>query len=106
MDIDVHFGFWLKRRRKALDLTQEDLARHVGYSVSAIRKVEANKLRPSKRVAEQLAEALRISPEERPAFVRLARDEPAIDELELPIRSVPQPAMPRRPHNRPLPLTS
>src|SRR3954462_11575922 len=108
MHVDVRFGYWLKRRRKALDVTQEELARRVGYSVSAIRKVEADKLRPSKRVAEQLAEALKIPPEERPAFMHFARDDLAVDELELPIRSVPapQPALRRRPPNSPSPLTS
>src|SRR5215213_4846718 len=108
MDVDVRFGSWLKRRRKALDLTQADLARRVGYSVSAIRKVEADKLRPSKRVAEQMAEALGVIPEERPAFIHLARDEPAVDELDLPIRyaPLPEPIIRQRPHNRPNPLTS
>src|SRR3954454_19128944 len=108
MDVDVRFGSWLKRRRKALDLTQADLARLVGYSVSAIRKVEADKLRPSKRVAEQLAEVLGVIPEERSAFMHLARDGPDVDELELPIRYVPlpEPVMQQRTHNRPSPLTS
>src|SRR5262245_2441978 len=102
------FGQWLKRRRKALDLTQEDLARRVGYSVSAIRKVEADKLRPSRRVVESLAGALGIRPEERPAFIRFARDEPDVDDLDLRLQSMPtpQPVTHNHVNNFPIPLTS
>ena len=32
------FGAWLQQRRKALDMTQADLARRVGCSVELIRK--------------------------------------------------------------------
>ena len=32
------FGYWLRRRRKALDLTQDELARAVSCSRHAIRK--------------------------------------------------------------------
>jgi predicted ATPase/DNA-binding XRE family transcriptional regulator len=108
MDDDLCFGQWVKRRRKALDLTQEDLARRVGYSVSAIRKVEAEKLRPSRRVAEHLAGALGIRPEERSAFVRFARDEPGVDDLDLSLQSVTlsHPVMHRHLNNFPIPLTS
>ena len=35
------FGYWLRRRRKALDLTQEQLAQSVACSRFAIRKIEA-----------------------------------------------------------------
>jgi hypothetical protein len=36
------FGRWLRKRRKALDLTQKLLARRVGCSPSTIRKLEAD----------------------------------------------------------------
>ena len=45
------FGYWLRRRRKALDLTQEALARAVSCSRFAIRKIEADERRPSRRLA-------------------------------------------------------
>ena len=35
---DVSFGEWLKQRRKALDLTQNELAERVGCSLATIRK--------------------------------------------------------------------
>jgi len=73
MDEISSFGAWLRRRRKALDLTQAALARQVGYSVSAIRKLEADEYRPSREIAEHLADALGIAPEERAAFVHFAR---------------------------------
>ncbi|MFN8472600.1 MAG: tetratricopeptide repeat protein [Anaerolineae bacterium] len=68
------FGQWLKRRRKALDLTQADLAEAVGYSISTIRKVEADEERPSKALVDRFADVLRIPETERLAFTRFARD--------------------------------
>jgi transcriptional regulator with XRE-family HTH domain len=35
------FGHWLRRRRKALDLSQKELARRVDCSPATIRKIEA-----------------------------------------------------------------
>ena len=49
---DVSFGAWIQQRRKALDLTQDELARRVGCSPSAIRKIESDERRPSRQVAE------------------------------------------------------
>jgi predicted ATPase/transcriptional regulator with XRE-family HTH domain len=70
---DTSFGQWLKKRRKALDLTQQELARRVGCAVITIEKIEANERRPSKQMAGLLAEHLGIAPDERPTFVRFAR---------------------------------
>src|SRR3712207_925209 len=67
------FGRWLKERRKALDLTQDDLARLVGCATTTLRKIEAGAARPSKQIAERLADQLGVPPAERAAFVRLAR---------------------------------
>lgn len=67
------FGYWLRRRRKALDLTQEQLAQGVSCSRFAIRKIEADERRPSRRLAERLAERLAVAPEERTAFLHAAR---------------------------------
>lgn len=58
---DVVFGAWLQQRRKALDLTQDDLARRGGRSLSAIRQIENGKRRPSRQVAELLADHLRVA---------------------------------------------
>ena len=67
------FGYWLRRRRKALDLTQEALAQRVSCSVFSIRKVEADERRPSRRLAERLAASLAIPEEERRDFLDAAR---------------------------------
>ncbi len=69
------FGDWLKQRRKGLRLTQKELAQEVGYAEVTLRKVEADELRPSRELAERLAEALRVPSQEHAWFLRLARAE-------------------------------
>jgi predicted ATPase/transcriptional regulator with XRE-family HTH domain len=64
-----------------LDLTQAGLARCVGCSVSAIRKIEADERRPSRQVAELLADCLDIPLAERPAFLKVARAELRVERL-------------------------
>jgi predicted ATPase/transcriptional regulator with XRE-family HTH domain len=88
------FGAWLKRRRKALDLTQEGLAQLVGCAVVTIRKLEAEVQPPSRQLAERLAEHLAIPPEERATFIQFARVglDAAPPELPLPPETrVPEP---------------
>lgn len=67
------FGYWLRRRRKALDLTQEGLGQRVSCSSFTIRKIEADERKPSRQLAERLAAALTIPQEERRAFLEVAR---------------------------------
>src|SRR5687767_10588721 len=67
------FGLWLKRQRKALDLTQEELAQQVFCSPKTIYKIEAGQRRPSKQVAARLFDALQVPEPARPALLRLAR---------------------------------
>ncbi len=81
METPISFGEWLRQRRKTLDMTQEELARRVGCSVSALRKIEAGERRPSRQVAERLAETLAILPEDRALFLKVARGERAADRL-------------------------
>src|SRR4051794_16915988 len=52
----IRFGLWLSRQRKAQDLTQEDLAERLGCSVWSIQKMEVGNRRPSKQVAEIMAD--------------------------------------------------
>src|SRR4051794_17727291 len=70
------FGQWLKQRRKSLDLTQEALAGRIGCTTNLIYKIEADVRRPSRQIAELLAEKLNISPTDRTAFIAFARGEP------------------------------
>ncbi len=67
------FPTWLKRRRKALDLTREELARQAHCSVSTIRRLEAGDLRPSTQLVGLLATALHLPPNETEAFALFAR---------------------------------
>jgi tetratricopeptide (TPR) repeat protein/transcriptional regulator with XRE-family HTH domain len=67
------FGYWLRRRRKALDLTQDSLAQRVFCSGFSIRKIEADERRPSRGLAERLAGALAIPETERREFLEAAR---------------------------------
>ena len=84
MDDRTHsFGYWLRRRRKALDLTQEALAQQVYCSGFTIRKIEADERRPSRRLAERLITALAIPEEERRDFLDAARALHATDRLRL-----------------------
>lgn len=67
------FATWLRQHRKALDLTQEQLAAAIDVSLPTIVKIEAGQRRPSRQVAELLARCLEVPPEEQAAFMRLAR---------------------------------
>ena len=83
-DEGASFGTWLRQRRRALDLTQKELARHVGCSEIMVRKLEADEARPSKQVAELLAQALGVPGDERAGFVRFARAEPGAVQPSMP----------------------
>jgi transcriptional regulator with XRE-family HTH domain len=67
------FGRWLRARRKLLDLTQDALAAQSGCAADTIRKLEADLRRPSRPLAERLAEALNIPPAEQAALLQFAR---------------------------------
>lgn len=67
------FGQLLRERRLLLDMTQEDLAQRALCATISIRRIEAETLRPSTQLAEQLAVALNIPNEERNNFIKLAR---------------------------------
>lgn len=70
---DLSFGAWLKRQRKASDLTQEQLADQVGCSAIAIRKIEAEQRRPSEQIVERLAQIFNIPQNEQKTFLNFAR---------------------------------
>ena len=77
------FGYWLRRRRKALDLTQGALAQRVSCSQAAIKKIEAEERRPSRALAQRLAQQLAIPAQEQAAFLEAARNLGAGDRLQL-----------------------
>jgi predicted ATPase/DNA-binding XRE family transcriptional regulator/tetratricopeptide (TPR) repeat protein len=96
MKEEIAFGHWLKQRRKALDLTQEELAGRIGCATSTLQKIEAGKRRPSGDFAARIAEVLRVEPDKRPAFIAFARgsQEILVRELFLPPTNLPAPATP------------
>ena len=79
---ETSFGTWVRHRRKALDMTQQELARQVGCSISAIVKIESDERRPSRQIAELLAEYLQVPSEQRELFLKVARRSKAVDALE------------------------
>jgi len=82
------FGAWVRQRRRALDLTRDELAAQIGCSVVTIRHIEADERRPSKQLAARLADCLQLSADERPAFLQAARGQLATDRLAAPRASV------------------
>src|SRR5262245_18761425 len=105
------FGYWVRRRRKALDLTQQVLAEQVGCSVAAIKKIESDERRPSRQIAERLADSLGVPASQRAIFLECARGLRPVDQLILAREAtVPAPTplkVPKSlPHNLPVQLTS
>jgi predicted ATPase/DNA-binding XRE family transcriptional regulator len=90
----LYFGEWIKQRRKLLDLTQDELARKTGCSVFALRKIESGDRRPSKQLAELLAESLEISAEEKTVFIRAARGEINLERMPVPSHDCPPASFP------------
>jgi predicted ATPase/transcriptional regulator with XRE-family HTH domain len=98
--MDYSFGTWVKRRRKTLDLTQQELAKRMGCSAATIVKIEVDERRPSRQIAELLARYLEIPSEQRELFLKVARQDKAADALDdlpppasRPPESVPAPQM-------------
>src|SRR5687768_6314151 len=90
--VDYSFGTWVRRRRKALDLTQQQLAQKVGCSVSLIVKLEMDERRPSRQVAQLLAEYLEVPSEQRELFLKVARQQKGTEKLDS-IAALPTPAL-------------
>ena len=53
-------GYWVRRQRKALDLTQTALAEQVGCALVTVKKIERDERRPSRGMAELLADHLAV----------------------------------------------
>jgi predicted ATPase/transcriptional regulator with XRE-family HTH domain len=83
------FGYWVRRQRRALDLTQRALAAQVGCATATIKKLEADERRPSRQMAERLAVCLRIADDQRNHFLRVAQQERAPGTMPLPTAAIP-----------------
>lgn len=79
------FGYWVRRRRQALDLTQADLAQRVNCATITIVKIERDERRPSRQMALLLADQLAVPDAERPRFVAMARGEQPADRLPVAV---------------------
>ena len=88
---DASFGAWLTQQRQRLHIQRTELAARVGCAVVTLRKIEADERRPSRQVAELLAEHLDIPPHTRDLFVRVARGELRVELLDT---APPQPVAP------------
>jgi len=84
IDAPVTFGDWIKQRRRVLDLTQSELADRAGCSVFALRKIESGERRPSKQLANLLANSLEISAQVLPRFLKVARGDLNLERLDSP----------------------
>jgi predicted ATPase/DNA-binding XRE family transcriptional regulator len=73
MSAQQTFGYWLRLKRKALDLTREEFAARVGCSAATIRKLETEERRPSAQIVARLVGIFNIPIPEQPAFLRFAR---------------------------------
>ena len=99
MDGNASFGYWVRRQRKALDLTQAELARRVGCAEGTIRMIEADARRPSRQIAARLADHLEIAPLDRTTFISAARAQLSADRLTPPLQHAHRPpaALPAQP---------
>ena len=88
MEQIASFGYWLRRRRKALDLTQDALARQAGCALGTLKKIETDERRPSRQLAERLADCLALRRAPPAPFPNAARAH----------RAAEQPAGLHRPH--------
>jgi len=62
METTIYFGYWLRRQRKALDLTQQVLAERGGCSLAAIKKIESDERRPSRQITERTERIEQVPP--------------------------------------------
>ena len=110
MQDDMIFGQRVRQHRRELDLTQEDFAQRVGIATETVSKIERGERRPSKHVAERMAQVLELSAGDRPAFVRAARallNDSADTLAPPPSAALSAVAAPRRPRvNLPTPTTA
>ena len=110
MESTVSFGYWVRRQRKALDLTQQAVANQVGCSAAAIKKIESDERRPSRQIAERLADILNVPVDQRETFLEVARGLRPADQLSLAHGPLVSPTAAKVEesfkHNLPIQLTS
>ena len=66
------FGQWLKQRRRALGLTQKEMAQQAGCAEVTLRKIEAGNLHPSSQLVTCLARRLGVLDADLPEIMAFA----------------------------------
>jgi predicted ATPase/DNA-binding XRE family transcriptional regulator len=99
MQEEISFGTWLRRQRRALDLTRQAFAAQVGCAEVTLRRIEAGTLKPSKELASLLLEKVGIPRTERSRWVSFARGLSGLPGGSTPASNKPV-------TNLPAPLTS
>jgi len=89
------FGYWVRRWRKAMDMTQKQLASRVACAVVTVKKIEMDERRPSRQMAERLARCLNIPEAQRSNFIQVATREKPVYTLYLPEKPVAKTAVSR-----------
>jgi len=99
MQEEISFGTWLRKQRRALDLSQKALANQVGCAEVTLRRIEAGTLKPSKALAEILLEKLGAPETAWPQWISFARGLAGFPSQSLPSSDKPK-------SNLPSPLTT
>ena len=86
----ITFGQWVQQRRKALGLTQAELARRLPCSQVTIKKIETDLRLPSLHLTKLLAYHLNIPQKDLADFFSLAKPNLAIEHLDLSSMPGPQ----------------
>jgi DNA-binding SARP family transcriptional activator/predicted ATPase/transcriptional regulator with XRE-family HTH domain len=94
MQEEIAFGTWLRRQRRALDLSQQAFARQVGCAAVTLRRIEAGTLKPSKELANLLLDKLGIPESERSQWISVARGFTASSPHSFPVSNKPQSNLP------------
>lgn len=96
MDDRPTFPEWIKQTRKQLGLGRAELAQQVGCSLAMLRQLEYGTRRPSRQLAERLANFLQIPAEQQALFVQTARvHQPPSPINPIPlVKRLPEPTQP------------
>jgi predicted ATPase/transcriptional regulator with XRE-family HTH domain len=94
MENEIPFGNWLRKQRRALDLSQAAFADHVGCAEITLRRIEAGRLKPSKELAGVILEQLGIPEKERSQWISFARGLSGVPPQSLPSSTKPKSNLP------------
>jgi transcriptional regulator with XRE-family HTH domain len=73
MQEELSFAVWLRKQRRALDLSRQAFADQAGCAEVTLRRIEAGTLKPSRELASIILEQLGIPETERPRWISYAR---------------------------------